>query len=183
MNKYSDQQLISNNKLSEFFQDHFNGKPIDLQPEVTNPENYPYILPPDDLEVNSDVPEVAEVQDVLHHFKNGKCFGTDLLYPEHLKYNTSNRFMVYLMLLLTRIWTTFVMPPSWLISSITCLFKNKGSRSEAKNYRGLSIMATCPKVLTAVVIARMRKAYERIISNSQFGFRSNRSTTDAIFVL
>ena len=91
--------------------------------------------------------------------------------------------MVYLMLLLATIWTTFMVPSSWIISSITCLFKNKGSRSDAANYRGLSIISTCSKILIAIVISRIRSAYENIISNCQFGFRSNRSTTDAIFIL
>ena len=63
-----------------------------------------------------------------------------------------------------------------------CLFKNKGSRSEAENYRGLSIMSTCSKVLTSLVVSRIRNAYEKLISNSQFGFRANRSTTDSIFI-
>ena len=183
MIKNSDKQLISTNKLSAFFQDHFKEKSTELQPEVTNPQNYPHILPPDDLEVNSNIPEVDEVQKIMKEFKNGRCQGTDLLHTEHLKYNNSNRFLVYLMLLLTTIWTTFVIPSSWLISYITCLFKNKGSRSEAENYRGLSIMSTCSKILASLLISRIRNAYERIISNSQFGFRSNRSTTDAIFVL
>ena len=44
-------------------------------------------------------------------------------------------------------------------------------------------MATCSKIFTALVISRIRTAYETIISNSQFGFRCNRSTTDAIFIL
>jgi hypothetical protein len=139
--KHSDKKIISDNKLSNFFKDHFKVKNIELQPEVTNPNNYPYVIPPDDLRINNQAPEVAEVQDVLKHLKNGKCLGTDLLHPEHLKYNSSNRFMVYLMLLLTTIWTTCNIPSSLLISSITCLFKNKGSKSEAQNYRGLSIMS------------------------------------------
>ena len=100
-----------------------------------------------------------------------------------LKYNNSSRFYVYMMLLLTTIWTTFMIPSSWLISSITCLYKNKGSRSDAGNYRGLSIMSTCSKILASLIISRIRNAYEKIISNCQFGFRSNRSTTDAIFIL
>ena len=87
------------------------------------------------------------------------------------------------MLLLTTIWTTFLIPSSWLISTITCLFKNKGSRTEAGNYRGLSIMSTCSKVLASLIVYRIRQAYETIITKCQFGFRSNRSTTDAIFVL
>ena len=86
------------------------------------------------------------------------------------------------MLLLTTIWTTFVIISSCLISSITCSFKNK-SRSESGNYRGLSIMSTCSKVLTSLVVSIFWNTYEKLISNSQFGFRANRSTTDAIPIL
>ena len=166
MNKHSEKQLISNEKLSEHFEEHFNEKNIEVQPEVVHPENFPHILPPDDLQINSDIPTVAETQDVKKKLKNGKCLGTDLLYPEHLKYNNSNRFTVYLMFLLTTIWTTFIIPSSWLISSITCLFKNKGSRSDAENYRGLSIMSTCSKILTYLVISRIRNAHEKLISKT-----------------
>ena len=87
------------------------------------------------------------------------------------------------MLLLTTIWTTFILPSSWLKSSITCLFKNKGSRSDAGNYKGFSIIATCSKILPALIISRIRNAYEQIISNCQFGFRSNRSTSVVFFIL
>ena len=183
MLKATAQQLITNDKLNHFFQDHFKEKELEIQPEVLNPENYPHILPPDDLQICSNITEVAEVQDVLKEFKNGKCLGTDLLHPEHLKYNNSNCFIVNLMLLLTTISTTFCFPSSWLISSATCLFKNNGSRSEAGNYRGLSIMSTCSKVLASLVIYIIINAYEKLITNSQFGFRSNRSKTDGIFIL
>ena len=44
-------------------------------------------------------------------------------------------------------------------------------------------MATCSKIIISVVISRIRDTYEKLISNCQFGFRSNRSTTDAIFIL
>ena len=53
----------------------------------------------------------------------------------------------------------------------------------AKNYMGISIMATCSKLLSAIIINRIRVRYEKLTSNSQFGFRSNKSTADAIFVL
>ena len=183
MYKHTDNNLISSEKLTEFFEDHLKEKPVDLQPEVVNPEIYPHVLPPDDIDTNSDIPDISEINDARKRFKNGKCQGTDKIYGEEIKYNTSNRFMTYLMPLITIIWTTFTLPSSWLISSITCLFKNKGSRSEASNYRGLSIMSTCSKIIMSIVISRMRNTYEKLISNSQFGFRSNRSTTDAIFIL
>ena len=95
----------------------------------------------------------------------------------HFKYNKSNRFLVYLMVLLTTIWTTFIIPSSRLISSITCLIRTKAPEMMQ---RGLSIISTCSKILASLVVNRIRDAYENIISNCQFGFRSNRSTTDAI---
>ena len=177
MTTKSDKTLISNEKLSAFFVDYFKEKSSVIQPEVLTPENYPHIIPPVDLNINSNI---AEVKDTIKGFKNGKWLGTDFLYPEHLIYNESSIFVVYFMLLLTTILTTFVIPSSWQISSITCLLKNTWSRSEAENYRGLSIMSTCSKVLTSLVISRIRNAYEKLISNSQFGFRANGSTTDAI---
>ena len=183
MHKNTDTNLISSEKLTEFFKDHLKEKPVELQPEVLNPELFPHIIPPDNIAPNSDLPTEKEVEDARKRFKNGKCQGTDKIYGEELKYNFSGRFMIYLMLLINIVWTSFKLPSSWLISSITCLFKNKGSRSEAKNYRGLSIMATCSKIIISVVISRIRDTYEKLISNCQFGFRSNRSTTDAIFIL
>ena len=183
MHKNSDTKLITNEKLSEFFEDHLKDKNIELQPEVMNPMDYPHILPPETNPPSSEIPTIAEVQDVIKGIKNGKCQGTDKIYGEEIKYNNSPKFMFYLMLLLTAIWTTFTLPPSWLISSITCLFKNKGSRRDAANYRGLSIMSTMSKIIIAVIISRIRNTYEKIVSNFQFGFRSNRSTTDAIFIL
>ena len=183
MTKHSEMKLISSDKLTDFFKDHLKEKPVDIQPEVLNPEIFPHILPPDNLNINSDIPTISEVEDARKQFKNGKCQGSDIIYGEEIKYNTSKRFMVYLMFLLTIIWTTCIIPSSWLISTITCLFKNKGSRSDAANYRGLSIMSTCSKIIISIIISRIRNAYETIISNCQFGFRSNRSTTDAIFIL
>ena len=69
INKHSDQKLISDNKMSDFFKVNFKVKNIKLQPEVTSPKNNTYIIPPDDLHINNQAPEVAEVQDVLKHLK------------------------------------------------------------------------------------------------------------------
>ena len=183
MHKNKNQNLISSDKLTEFFKDHLKEKPVDLQPEVMNPELFPHVLPPKGIEINTDIPSESEVEDARKRFKNGKCQGTDNIYGEEIKYNLSNRFMIYLMLLISTVWTSFKLPSSWLVSSITCLFKNKGSRSDAGNYRGLSIMSTCSKIIISIVISRIRDTYELILSSCQFGFRANRSTTDAIFIL
>ena len=125
MTTKSDKTLISTENLSEFFEDHFKEKRSLIQPEVLTPEDYPHIISPMDLNINSNIPDIAEVKDIIKGFKNGKCLGTDFLHPEHLKYNESNRFVVYLMPLLTTIWTTFVLS-SWLISSINVFLRIMG---------------------------------------------------------
>lgn len=44
-------------------------------------------------------------------------------------------------------------------------------------------MNTISRLLPRLIIERLRDTYESLIMNSQFGFRKNRSTTDAIFIV
>ena len=81
-----------------------------------------------------------------------------------------------------RVWTHGEVPSSWKESRLKPLFKNKGSMTEAKNYRGLMINATANKVLVMVMLARLKEHYEQAILPSQFGFRANMSTTDGVFM-
>ena len=39
------------------------------------------------------------------------------------------------------------------------------------------------RILAKIIMERLKEAYETNISDTQFGFRRNRSTTDAILVL
>ena len=94
MHKNTDANLISSEKLTEFFKDHLKEKPVELQPEVLNPELFPHIIPPDNIAPNSDLPTEKEVEDARKRFKNGKCQGTDKIYGEELKYNFSGRFII-----------------------------------------------------------------------------------------
>ena len=108
MHKHTDTKLITSEKLTEFFKDHLKEKPVDLQPEVITPGLYPHVLQPDNININTDIPTVSEVNDARKRFKNGKCQGTDKIYGEEVKYNSSNRFMIYLMLLISTIWTSCI---------------------------------------------------------------------------
>ena len=97
--------LISTDKLTTVFKDHFSQKDIKTQPEARSAENYPHILSPNYLVVNNNIPETTEIWKIRAELKNGKCQGTDSLQAEHLKYNSSSRFLTNPMTLLTAIWT------------------------------------------------------------------------------
>ena len=101
---------------------------------------------------------------------------------EGLKYNESKNLIAAILTLMTLVWTLVKVPTIWLHCSITCLFK-KGAMSLASNYRGISIGANMSRILAKWIMERLKKAYEIHIGKDQYGFRQNRSTSDAIFIM
>ncbi len=51
------------------------------------------------------------------------------------------------------------------------------------NYRGISLLPTCYKVLANVIQARLTPFAEDILGDYQGGFRRNRSTSDQMFTV
>ena len=172
---------ISNEKLKQHFENHFSARNIPLPPELEKPEEYSF-LAEENISINEDVPSVREIQDAVGTFKNGKNCGSDKMKTEGLKYNNSNLLLERILALLVLIWSILLIPSAWLHSNITCLYK-KGVKSIASNYRGISIGANMSRILSKIIIGRIKEAYEKHISRFQFGFRSNRSTSDGIYMM
>ena len=66
-------------------------------------------------------------------------------------------------------------------ANIIALYKNKGSRSDCNNHKGISLLGITGKAFARVILPRLQKLAERVYPESQCGFRSQRSTTDMIF--
>ena len=82
------------------------------------------------------------------------------------------------------IWREGKVPQQWKDAVITVLHK-KGDKTECGNYRCISLVSHAGKVLLRVV-ARRLSAYcevKGLLPEEQCGFRSNRSTTDMMFVV
>jgi len=62
------------------------------------------------------------------------------------------------------------------------IFKKK-NKMDCNNYRGISLLCNCSKIFTNIILHRLRKRTEEILSEEQTGFRANRSTVDQIFAL
>lgn len=94
--------LIAPQQLEEHsFSAHFNNRAYEPQPELEQPENYPHILPPDDLpEISILTPNHAEVENSMKRLKNGKYQGIDKAYAEQLKYPMSMGLLNYILLLI-----------------------------------------------------------------------------------
>lgn len=78
-----------------------------------------------------------------------------------------------------------ITPLDWSASTITVLFKGKGSVSDPSNYRGINILNSFFKMYERLLFYRLDKwASGNVhLHECQFGFRRGRATLDAIFLL
>ena len=81
------------------------------------------------------------------------------------------------------VWGNIVLADEWRKTVITPLFKNKGSRKEPKNYRGLSIGSSFLKLAMAIILERIKTWYNKQLLLNQNGFRQFFGCPDAIFTI
>ena len=65
------------------------------------------------------------------------------------------------------------------------VYKNKGDKSEPKNYRPITLLSCLGKIFTSILNSRLCKYLDEllIINENQAGFRHGYSTNDHIFSL
>ncbi len=81
--------------------------------------------------------------------------------------------------ILLSIWNEEEMPPDLRDATIVSLYKNKGSRSECGNYRGIALQSIAGKILARILLNRLVKK----ISGSSVWILSGRSTVDMVFAV
>jgi sorting nexin-29 len=74
------------------------------------------------------------------------------------------------------------MPDDWKVGLIVPLFK-KGNKMKCENYRGIILLNVAYKILSSIILERLKEYSEEILGEYQCGFRSQRRTTDQIFVV
>src|SRR2546426_243749 len=60
------------------------------------------------------------------------------------------------------------------------LYKGKGKKEDLNNYRGISLQAVTYKIFTKLLKTKTEDLVNNSLSDSQFGFRRERSTGQAI---
>ncbi|XP_076054495.1 uncharacterized protein LOC143033187 [Oratosquilla oratoria] len=84
--------------------------------------------------------------------------------------------------LLTNIWEGEEIPKELRNATVISLFKDKGSKTDYGNYRGISLLPIAGKILARVMVNRLViHVSEDNLSEAQCGFRPNRSTAGMIF--
>ena len=128
-------------------------------------------------------PTFDEVERAIASLKCRKAAGLDGLQGELLKYG-GTPVAEQLTELIQACWDAGNAPSMWRDAKIITIYKRKGDKSVCGNSRGISLLSTGGKVYARVLLMRLiEHVAEKVLPESQSGFRRDRSTTDMTFVL
>ena len=166
----------------ESLHDHFKG--IN---DVVNQEHADFnannISVEGDYDLNKDF-SLTEIKKLINKLKNNKSCGIDNIINEFIK-SSPNDYKLLIVKLFNIVLKTGIIPSAWSISFISPIYKNKGSKSDPDNYRGISLISCLGKLFTSAINERLTTFVElnKVIGEEQAGFRSGYSTQDHIFTL
>ena len=123
--------------------------------------------------------DTEEIISLIKKLKNKKSSVNDI--PVHIYKNIADIIAPLLKVLINESIQSGNFPDILKIARVIPLHKS-GSKKEVNNYRPISILPVISKIFEKVMSSRIVSFFEKfnLFSPNQFGFRSKRSTTDAI---
>ncbi|PFX18304.1 Transposon TX1 uncharacterized 149 kDa protein [Stylophora pistillata] len=144
--------------------------------------NVPADIPPpaNQLAVSINPPTKAEVSKAIKSLKSGKAAGPDSI-PSALEADIQTSTEIIHQLLM-KILENEQIPDDWKKGYLVKLPK-KGDLSSCNNWWGIMLLSIPSKILTRVILERLKKALDKTIQEEQAGFCQDRSCTDHIATL
>ena len=126
----------------------------------------------------------TEIRSFVKNLKNNKAAGIDGILNEFIKHTIDVLIPLYIKLF-NKVLDTGDLPEDWLTGLIIPIYKNKGSKDDANNYRGITLLSCLGKLFTSILNHRLTEFCEKnfTLKEIQAGFRKGYSTPDHIFVL
>ncbi|MCG8046600.1 MAG: reverse transcriptase family protein, partial [Candidatus Thiodiazotropha endolucinida] len=123
------------------------------------------------------------VKIAINLFKRRKSPGIDLLLPE-IFLEGRELLAPVLCKIFNFLFDNSIYPECWAKSMLVPIPK-KGDKKDVNNYRGICLSSIFSKIYSQILESRLRKWSEQndVLSETQFGFRQQKSTTDCIFIL
>jgi len=124
--------------------------------------------------------ELQELDYAIKKARANKAPGPDAITAELFKFlDRENRLS--LLKLLNQWWSCESIPDEHLLAQVVSIFK-KGNTDQISNYRPISLLNIIYKLFAAILQKRLADQIDPFVSESQFGFRKQRDTTQALYI-
>nr|KAG5695646.1 hypothetical protein BaRGS_029136 [Batillaria attramentaria] len=157
-------------RWAEHFKETLNRPPPPVPPDIPPAAQL--------LDISTNPPTKTEIIKAIKSLKSGKAAGPDGIPPEALKADIQTSTDM-LHPLLRKIWENESVPQDWKKGHLVKLPK-KGDLSSCSNWRGIMLLSIPGKVLTRIILERLKTALDKTLREEQAGFRNDRSCTDHI---
>ena len=127
--------------------------------------------------------EIWELYSRISACKNRKAGGTDGILSEFIKY-APQEALLFLLLFFNICFLSTSVPSEWYHSRLAAIPKPKSKDPlSVTSFRPICLSQTCYKLYAGMLKKRLEGCIEMRIREYQFGFRSNRSTSQPIHIL
>jgi hypothetical protein len=177
---------ITIDQLYEYFKslneyEELNTDEINLDELLDNIDNQDII----DI-LDQDISE-EEILLAVKYLNNGKAPGEDDIIKEYIK-STVNQFLPVHVNLFNLIFSSGIIPDSWLVGIIKPIYKNKGNPNNLDNYRAICLTSNMEKLFTSLLNSRLNKLSDDIglisgVQGREGEFRKGYSVQDSFFVM
>ena len=129
------------------------------------------------------IPSKNDVAAALAKVRNRKAPGSSGILPEMVKMGMDNgEFCDLLTNLLRAVWKEERVPQEW-VDAILIPIPKKGNLKCCDNWRGITLLEVVGKVVARVVQNRLQELAEKLLPESQCGFKKGRGCNDMIFTI
>ena len=127
---------------------------------------------------------MSELETVIKQLKNNKSkdpldLPNEIFKPE----NIGTDLKLAVLCLMNQIKTQQKIPSSLKYCNITSIYKNKGSKKDFENYRGVFRVVTLRSILDKLIYNDEYPGIDASLTDSNVGARKNRNIRDNIFVI
>ena len=175
LNKCDGTVATSSSEKAEVLAAHFSGKMS--VPDPMRPPPATTLLTTDTLDA---INISTEVRKHLQQLDPKKALGPDGVSPHILKH-CADELAAPVTAIFRCCLSTGKWPTHWKVARVAAIHK-KGTKTEPKNYRPISLLSVLGKVLETIIANRITAFFTShyMLSERQFGFRSNRSANDVL---
>ena len=124
---------------------------------------------------------LKELKQIVARLKNNKCPGVDGFPGELFKY-AGDGVLKSLLSVFNKVKIAKDIPEQWNAVRIATMYKQKGSKKELKNYRGIFLTLVVSKIFENLIKDRIEAKLSKV-NLLQAGSRKNRSGPDNVFLL